>query len=61
MVGFRMSDFDVVFYGATAFASIVSDLELVYGSNTGNWTTDMFIEAAYKSLSSKPGTRGSGN
>ena len=37
------------------------DYDPIYGSNTGNWTTDMFIEAAYKSLSSKPGTRGSGN
>ena len=22
----------------------------IYGSDTGNWTTEMFIEAAYKSL-----------
>jgi cyclase len=29
------------------------DYDPIYGSNTGNWTTDMFIEAAYKSLSSK--------
>jgi len=28
------------------------DYDPIYGSNTGNWTTDMFIEAAYKSLSS---------
>ncbi len=34
------------------------DYDPIYGSNTGNWTTDMFIEAAYKSLSSKPDTRG---
>jgi cyclase len=27
------------------------DYDPIYGSNTGNWTTDMFIEAAYKSLS----------
>jgi len=33
------------------------DYDPIYGSNTGNWTTDMFIEAAYKSLSSKPDTR----
>jgi cyclase len=26
------------------------DYDPIYGSNTGNWTTDMFIEAAYKSL-----------
>ena len=37
------------------------DYDPVYGSNSGNWTTDMFIEAAYKSLSSKPGTRESRN
>jgi cyclase len=37
------------------------DYDPIYGSDTGNWTTDMFIEAAYKSLSSKPDTRsGSG-
>ena len=28
------------------------DYDPIYGSNTGNWTTDMFIEAAYKSLTS---------
>ena len=26
------------------------DYDPVYGSSTGNWTTDMFIEAAYRSL-----------
>ena len=31
------------------------DYDPVYGSTTGTWTTDMFIEAAYRSLSSKPG------
>ena len=36
------------------------DYDPIYGSNSGNWTTDMFIEAAYKSLSSKPNTRGTG-
>jgi len=30
------------------------DYDPIYGSATGNWTTDMFIEAAYKSLTSKP-------
>ena len=36
------------------------DYDPIYGSNTGNWTTDMFVEAAYKSLSSKQdgGSRG---
>jgi len=29
------------------------DYDPIYGSTTGNWTTDMFIEAAYKSLSGK--------
>jgi len=28
------------------------DYDPIYGSNSGNWTTDMFIEAAYKSLTS---------
>ena len=34
------------------------DYDPVYGSSTGNWTTEMFIEAAYNSLSMKPDTRG---
>lgn len=29
------------------------DYDPIYGSTTGNWTTDMFIEAAYKSLTDK--------
>lgn len=29
------------------------DYDPIYGSATGNWTTDMFVEAAYKSLSGK--------
>jgi cyclase len=29
------------------------DYDPIYGSTTGNWTTDMFVEAVYKSLSSK--------
>jgi glyoxylase-like metal-dependent hydrolase (beta-lactamase superfamily II) len=29
------------------------DYDPLYGSTTGFWTTDMFVEAAYKSLSSK--------
>jgi cyclase len=32
------------------------DYDPSYGSTTGNWTTDMFVEAAYKSLSSKQET-----
>ena len=35
------------------------DYDPVYGSTTGNWTTDMFIEAAYNSLKNQPGTRSS--
>ncbi len=31
------------------------DYDPVYGATTGRWTTDMFIEAAYKSLSEKKG------
>ena len=34
------------------------DYDPIYGRDTGNWTTDMFIEAAYKSLSGKPDTGG---
>jgi cyclase len=30
------------------------DYDPIYGSTTGTWTTDMFIEAAYRSLSRKP-------
>jgi cyclase len=30
------------------------DYDPIYGSSTGNWTTDMFVEAAYKSLVAKP-------
>ena len=32
------------------------DYDPLYARTTGNWTTDMFIEAAYKSLSGKQGT-----
>jgi glyoxylase-like metal-dependent hydrolase (beta-lactamase superfamily II) len=34
------------------------DYDPIYGRDTGSWTTEMFIEAAYKSLSSKSDTRG---
>ena len=27
------------------------DYDPIYGHTTGNWTTDMFVEAAYRSLS----------
>jgi cyclase len=29
------------------------DYDPIYGNTTGNWTTDMFVEAAYKSLTAK--------
>jgi len=29
------------------------DFDPLYGSDTGPWTTDMFVEAAYKSLAAK--------
>ena len=32
------------------------DYDPIYGSATGNWTTDMFVAAAYKSLSGKSDT-----
>jgi len=32
------------------------DYDPIYGSTTGNWTTDMFVEAAYNSLSGKKET-----
>jgi glyoxylase-like metal-dependent hydrolase (beta-lactamase superfamily II) len=34
------------------------DYDPIYGNTTGNWTTDMFIEAAYKSLTTKTNARG---
>ena len=30
------------------------DFDGRYGSTTSSWTTDMFIEAAYRSLTQKP-------
>ena len=36
------------------------DYDPVYGHDTGAWTTDMFIEAAYESLSSAPTASGGG-
>jgi cyclase len=34
-------------------AKPTQDFDPIYGNNTGNWTTDMFVEAAYKSLGGK--------
>ena len=31
--------------------------DAIYGTTTGKWTTDMFVEAAYKSLSANPARR----
>jgi len=36
MVGFKLSDFDAVFYGDTAVASFVLDLDVVYGGEKGS-------------------------
>src|SRR5437879_1331562 len=34
------------------------DYDPIYGSTTGKWTTDMFVEAAYRSLTSKENPHG---
>ena len=36
------------------------DFDPIYGGNKGNWTTDMFVEAAYKSLTAKQDTHATG-
>jgi cyclase len=36
-------------------AKPTSDYDPIYGATAGPWTTDMFVEAAYKSLSAKSG------
>ena len=41
-------------------AKPTQDYDPIYGKNEGSWTTDMFIEAAYKSLTAKPDARASG-
>ena len=35
MVGYRLSDFDIVFYGDTAVVCFVADLDVVYGTDKG--------------------------
>jgi len=35
------------------------DYDPIYGHDSGNWTTDMFIDAAYRSLTAKPGNSSS--
>lgn len=42
-------------------AKPTQDFDPIYGKNSGNWTTDMFIEAAYKSLTNKTDAHTSGN
>jgi cyclase len=39
-------------------AKLTQDYDPIYGSNSGNWTTDMFIEAAYNSLNAKQQSNG---
>lgn len=36
MLAYRLSDFDVVFYGETAVASFVADMDVKYGTETGS-------------------------
>src|SRR5262245_25087411 len=40
MVGYRLSDFDVVFYGDTAVATFVADLDVVSGSSVSGGSAD---------------------
>jgi glyoxylase-like metal-dependent hydrolase (beta-lactamase superfamily II) len=35
------------------------DFDPIYGRTTGSWTTEMFVEAAYRSMTTRPGTNGS--
>jgi hypothetical protein len=46
---------DVVLYQemVTILRDRIRDYDPVYGSTKGFWTTDMFVEAAYKSLGGK--------
>lgn len=37
-------------------AKLTQDFDPIYGSNTGSWTTDMFVEAVYNSLKGNPKT-----
>jgi hypothetical protein len=34
-------------------ARVTADYETRFGANTGNWTTDMFVEGVYTSLKAK--------
>jgi glyoxylase-like metal-dependent hydrolase (beta-lactamase superfamily II) len=38
-------------------ARVTADYDTRYGSSTGRWTTDMFVEAVYNSLKGQTGTR----
>ena len=35
-------------------ARVTADYETRYGANSGPWTTEMFVEAVYKSLKQPP-------
>jgi len=37
-------------------ARLTADYDTRYGSNTGPWTTEMFVEAVYNSLKPTPKT-----
>jgi hypothetical protein len=37
-------------------ARLTADYDTRYGSSTGPWTTDMFVEAVYNSLKPAPKT-----
>ena len=42
-------------------AKPTQDFDPIYGKSSGSWTTDMFIEAAYESLTDKPEAHAAGN
>jgi len=42
-------------------AKLVRDYEGRYGATQGFWTTDAFLEAAYKSLTAQPSATSRGN
>jgi hypothetical protein len=42
-------------------AKPTSDYDPIYGHETGSWTTDMFVEAAYRSLNTQRNGNRSGS
>ena len=38
-------------------ARVTADYDTQYGANTGPWTTEMFVDAVYSSLSAAAGAR----